>query len=106
MVTKKIFDTIEEIDKNLKDYFSSMNQTELEVILSRLAKLTEEVWELNSDVLKKYYKRKIDKFSEENLELEFADVFITLSLLAKSLDIDLNQAIEKKLKIINERWWI
>lgn len=104
MITKQFFEEISSIDENLKNYFSSLNQTDLENILSRLAKMTEEVGELNSDVLKKYYKRKIA--TEDNLELEFADVIITLALLAKSLDIDLNTAIIKKFNIIKQRWWI
>lgn len=104
MIKKEFFNEISSIDDNLKSYFSSLNQTDLENILSRLAKMTEEVGELNSDVLKKYYKRKIT--SDENLELEFADVIITLALLAKSLDIDLNKAIINKFNIIKQRWWI
>ncbi len=106
MITKNFLETIDKIDSNLKNYFSSMNQSDLEIILSRLSKITEEVWELNSDILKKYYKRKIDKFSEENLELEFADCMITLALLAKSLNIDLNNSLKKKFKIIKDRWWV
>lgn len=104
MIKEEFFQEISLIDNNLKNYFSALNQTDLEDILSRLAKMTEEVWELNSDVLKKYYKRKIT--SEENLELEFADVIITLALLAKSLDVDLNKAIINKFNIIKQRWWI
>lgn len=104
MIKEEFFKEIAIIDDNLKNYFSALNQTDLEDILSRLAKMTEEVWELNSDVLKKYYKRKIT--SEENLELEFADVIITLALLAKSLDVDLNKAIINKFNIIKQRWWI
>lgn len=104
MIKQEFFEEISQIDKNLKDYFSKYKQSEIENILSRLAKLTEEVWELNSDVLKTKYKWKI--ISEENLELEFADVIITLSLLAKSLDIDLNKAIINKFNIIKQRGWI
>lgn len=104
MIKKEFFQEIAVIDDNLKNYFSALNQSDLENILSRLAKMTEEVWELNSDILKKYYKRKVA--SEQNLELEFADVIITLALLAKSLNIDLNQAIINKFNIIKQRWWI
>lgn len=104
MLTKEFFDEIAIIDENLKQFYLHLDQSNLEDILSRLAKLTEEVWELNSDVLKKYYKRKL--VTEDNLELEFADVLITLALLAKSLDIDLNQALINKFNIIKQRWWI
>jgi NTP pyrophosphatase (non-canonical NTP hydrolase) len=75
------------------------------MILAKAVKLSEEVWELNSEVLKKLYNgRKI--FLQEDLELEFADVIITTLLLAKSLNVDINDSLNKKLNILNERWWI
>lgn len=104
MITTQFFEIINKIDRNLKNRFWDITETHLERILSRLSKLTEEVWELNSDILDKYYKK--HKFSSENLEWEFADVFITLALLAKSLEVDINEALTKKFTIIEKRWGV
>lgn len=103
MITKELLETIDTIDENLKKYFSHLNQTDLEMILSRTVKLTEEVWELNSDLLQKFYKRRVTEFNEENLKWEFADVIITTLLLAKSLDIDINEALNLKIEKIKQR---
>ncbi len=106
MINKKFFDEILLIEKNKKNYFSHQEQTEQEIIFSRLAKITEEVWELNKEILKKFYKRKLSLFNQENLEWEIADVFITLTLLSRILDIDINKVLENKFKIIKKRGWI
>ncbi len=106
MINNGFFDEISSIEKNLKDYFSHQSQTEQEIIFSRLAKMTEEIWELNKEILRKFYKREVKPFSQENLEWEIADVFITLVLLARSLNIDINKVLVNKFKIIKERGWI
>jgi len=103
MLTQELINSIDLIDNNLKNYFSNISQTDLEIILSRMAKLTEEVWELNSDVLQKFYKRRNWEFNEENLKLEFADVIITTLLLAKSLNIDVNETLKVKIDKIRIR---
>jgi hypothetical protein len=43
MISKELLENIDLIDKNLKNKFSSLNQTDLEMILSRACKLSEEV---------------------------------------------------------------
>jgi len=104
MIDNEFTKEINIIDENLKKHFSYLNQSKLEDILSRLSKLTEEIWELNSDVLNIYYKRRETK--DSNIELEFADVMICLALLAKSVDVDLEKALINKFNIIKQRWWI
>jgi NTP pyrophosphatase (non-canonical NTP hydrolase) len=42
-------------------------------------------------------------FTQEDLDLEFADVILTTLLLAKSLNVDINTSLVKKLDIIRER---
>ncbi len=105
MITQQLLDIIDQIAKGLEEKHKNNYKTELEYTLARLSKLTEEVWELNSEILKKYFKDR-KEFLHENLEWEFADVLFTTLLLAKALDVDINEAIENKLKIIKDRWII
>jgi len=61
----------------------------------------EEVGELAKEINKpKLRNKEIDK---ENLKGEFADVVLQLSALAKILDINLEEAVESKIKILKER---
>ena len=55
MITKELLDIIDQIAIGLKEKHKNDYQTELEDVLARLVKLTEEVGELNSEVLKKYF---------------------------------------------------
>mgnify|MGYP002347756849 CR=1 FL=1 len=104
MISKELLDNIDIIRQNLKK-FHNLDDTSNEMILAKAVKLSEEVWELNSEVLKSLYKgRKI--FVQEDLELEFADVILTTLLLAKSLNVDINSSLVRKLNIIKERWWV
>lgn len=105
MITNQLLDFIDKISEGLSNKHSGNYKTELEYTLAKLSKLTEEVWELNSEILKKYFKDR-KTFSQENLEWEFTDVLFTTLLLAKALDIDINKSIENKLKVIKERWII
>ena len=103
MITKELLEIIEKIDKNLIEYFSDLNQSDREKVLSRNLKLTEEVWELASDVLQKFYKRRVTVFNEQNLKEEFADVVINTLLLAKSMNLDINECLKLKLDKIKNR---
>ena len=61
----------------------------------------EEVGELAKEINKpKLRNKEIDK---ENLEGEFADVILQLSVLAKMFDVDFEKAVESKVKILKER---
>jgi NTP pyrophosphatase (non-canonical NTP hydrolase) len=63
--------------------------------------LMEEIGELAKDInLPKLRNKEIDK---ENLKGEFADVILQLSILAKMLDVDFEEAVKSKIKILKER---
>ena len=106
MLTKKYLNIMSNIDIKLKEKYNNSSETKKEEIFARALKFNEEVWELNSELLAKYYKRRNWKFSEENLEWEFADVMWTLILLAMSLNIDMNKSLEMKLEKLINRWGI
>ncbi len=102
MISKKMLDTISQISQNIDNFYKDLNISHRESILARLAKLNEETWELNSDILDYFFKK--DKFNEDNLKWEFADVIICALILADKMKMDINKAIEYKLKIIEWRW--
>jgi len=80
--------------------------TEKEVLLVRMVKIGEEFGELCDEVLASLGAQRDDKLSKienGNLEGEFADVLITLFLLAEKMEIDVFKALDAKTeKIINK----
>ncbi|MDE2079387.1 MAG: hypothetical protein KGI73_03310 [Patescibacteria group bacterium] len=78
-----------------------------ERVLARAVKLMEEVGELSDEVLGSLgfqRQEKLDAHTAEKMGAEAADVIITTFLLAKSLGVDLSDALEKKMAVIRERW--
>ena len=76
-------------------------------IFARTIKLGEEFGELCQEVLfhsSRQRKSKMDKFKKENLPDEFADVLITTLLLAQEMNIDIEKALEDKIKKIDKRY--
>lgn len=83
------------------------NKSKQERIYSRAIKLTEELGELCNEVLafnKDQRKEKMNKHSKSNLPNEFADVVIASMLLAKLMNVDIETALENKIKTINKRY--
>ncbi len=75
-------------------------------IFSRTIKIGEEYGELCDAVLTSVGDQRNDKLKaagRDNLAGEFADVIITTFLLAKAMDIEMNSAIENKIKKIQEK---
>lgn len=74
--------------------------------LLRAMKLAEEVGELNEQILGHYgygRKEKIARYSPENLEDELADVIFSAMMVAKSLDVDIQKALSRKMEKIHTR---
>jgi len=95
---------IEIQDGRLKRYYSDLEQER--VVLARTIKLTEELGELCQEVLAHcslQRKQKLEDYNKEKLPEEFADVLITALLLAKSMNVDVEKALEKKIQKINKR---
>jgi len=68
------------------------------------AQLMEEIGELANEINKPRLRNKpIDK---ENLDGEFADVILQISVLADLLKVDIEEAAEKKIKILKERGYL
>ncbi len=66
--------------------------------------LVEEIGELGKDINLKRLRGKDPEM--ENLSGEFADVFLQLSMLAKMYNVDLEEAVNNKLKKLKERGYL
>lgn len=76
-------------------------------ILAKTVKLNEEVGELCNDILailKMQRKSKLERFDKRNMYEEFADVIITALSLATTAGVDVERAVEDKLKKIEQRY--
>jgi len=76
-------------------------------ILARTVKITEELGELCDEVLSHsslQRKEKLDVHDKDNLPGEFADVILTTLLLAETMKVDIEEALEKKIEKVNKRY--
>ncbi len=106
MEIQKLLDFIDLEDKRLIERFGK-DSSQKERILARTVKLSEELGELCNEVLasnKDQRKEKLDTHDKNNLLNEFADVIITTLLLAKSMNVDIEEALIKKIDKINDRY--
>ncbi|MBI5254652.1 hypothetical protein HY932_02635 [Candidatus Falkowbacteria bacterium] len=106
MELKDLLKFIEIEDERLKKYYGGYDDQEKR-ILARTVKLTEELGELCDEVLaynSLQRKQKLDNHDKENLPEEFADVIITVLLLAKAMNVDIEKALEKKVEKVNKRY--
>lgn len=105
MELKDLLRFIEVEDEKLKKRYGSLSNKE-EVILARTVKLGEEFGELCEEVLaynSLQRRQKLDNHDKESLREEFADVIITALLLAKSMNVNIEMALEKKMQRLNQR---
>ena len=105
---KDFFKYLDYIDSNFEKLIIKKDVTKAEKILENLACLTEEVWEVSSEIRKmtkmSFSRKKVDSFKKEDLEDEIVDVLITNLLLAKACWIEkLDEAIARKVKKNNDR---
>lgn len=76
-------------------------------IFTRTMKIVEELGELSDEILTSMNlarESKIAKFSQQNVEDEFADVLASLILLGNEMDIDVEKVIKRKLKFTRDRF--
>lgn len=106
MNLKSLQEKVEVLNEKTKPHYKLYTQTEKE-ILTKTVKLNEEVGELCNDilsVLKLQRKAKLDKFHKSNIYQEFADVIITTIQLAVAAGVDVDRAVEDKLKKIEFKY--
>lgn len=74
---------------------------------ARTMKIVEELGELSDEILTSMNLQrdsKIQKFSRQNIEDEFADVLGSLVLLGLELDIDIVEVMKRKILLTRERF--
>ncbi len=105
MTINQLRDEYEEIRLFLNQKWPLKNQDHR--VFARTMKIVEELGELADDILTSMNlqrETKIAKFTRESMEDEFADVLGSLMLLANEMEIDVEQAITKKIKFTRERF--
>lgn len=103
---KDLNKVISDLDALVKAYYNDESLTQKELIYWKALKLNEEVWELTWEVLSYFWSQRKEKLDESNLDSlkwEFADVLITTLLLAKNMNIDIEDAFFKKVEKIYKR---
>ncbi|TSC79996.1 MAG: Uncharacterized protein G01um101429_308 [Parcubacteria group bacterium Gr01-1014_29] len=103
--------TLEEFQKFIDEqdaFFRSLGKSasERERVLARTVKLSEELGELCDEVLASQgFQRagKMETRDQNGLGDEFADVAIVTFLLAKSMNVDIMAALDRKVKKIKEK---
>lgn len=95
------------LGKPSKLYPEPDNFSDREKIFARTIKLTEELGELCDEILAFGGNQRQDKLAKrnpDNLSEEFADVLITTLILAKTMNIDIEKSLRKKIEKINDRY--
>ncbi len=106
MNLKDIQEKIKEQNVRTRPHYKLYTQQEKE-ILTKTVKLNEEVGELCNDVLsvlKLQRKAKLAHFDKRNIYQEFADVIITTIQLASVAGVDIERAVNDKIKVIEQRY--
>lgn len=106
MNLKNLQDKIKVLNEQTKPHYKLYTQTEKE-ILTKTVKLNEEVGELANDilsVLKLQRRAKLEKFDKRNIYEEFADVIITTIQLAQAAGVNIDRAVNDKLKKIEHKY--
>lgn len=106
MNLKSLQEKVKVLNDKTKPHYKLYTQREKE-ILTKTVKLNEEVGELCNDilsVLKLQRKSKLEKFNKANVYQEFADVIITTFQLAVAAGVDVDRAVEDKLKKIESKY--
>jgi NTP pyrophosphatase (non-canonical NTP hydrolase) len=103
MENKELLDKIKKINNYINNSHEWISETER--LLLKTMKLTEEVWELYSEILINLnFTRKWKVWNNENLKMELADVIITTLVIAADFWIDIEEQIWKKIDIIYDRF--
>jgi len=105
MEIKELQEFSKKIHKRLLQYYDFSDPKQLNLPIT--IKIMEELGELCNDVLAHsgiQRKEKLDNYDKSNIEEEFADVIITTFNLAHNMDVDLEQALKKKMERIEKRF--
>lgn len=108
MNVRNLQDRLKELAKHSQVDYRIGTPQEQE-ILSRTVKLNEEVGELCNDILsilKLQRKAKLENFDKKNMYQEFADVIMTTIQLANAAGVDVERAIDDKIKKVEQKYQV
>jgi NTP pyrophosphatase (non-canonical NTP hydrolase) len=97
---------INKYNQKLETKFGKVEDKE-KLILSSTVKLTEELGELCDEVMTFNGRQRKEKLAEregDNLSAEFADVILAVFMLAKNMNVNINEALEKKIEKIRTKY--
>ena len=100
------FTELDEFCKKLHNHFISTGETPSlkEMAYGRMVKTSEEVGELSDAVLDYFGRQRSDKeHNADELALEIADVIIAVSILAKTFNVNVEEALRIKMAKIQKR---
>ena len=103
MDIEELQDFIDWEKKRLEEFLGKSNE---ELKPWSAVKLAEEVGEFQNEVLghsRLQRKEKMENFSDESFEKEFADVILAACLVARRHNVDIVDALRKKIEIIRGR---
>lgn len=86
----------------VSDWYSNRER-----VFAQMIKVSEETGELSEQVLWKFGWQRIskkDKISDEKLKNEIADVILSTVRLARLMNMDVEELLEKKMKILKDRF--
>ncbi len=95
--------------KNIREYITPKMPTrdDQTSILIAAIKIQEELGELSNEILKHFKHQrdeKLDQNSLKHLQLEMADVVLSTFMLAQEMNIDIEEALNEKMSIIQQRF--
>ena len=100
------FTELDEFCEKLHNHFISTGETPSlkEMASGRMVKVSEEVGELSDAVLDYFGRQRSDKeHNADELALEIADVIIAVSILAKTFNVNVEEALRNKMTKIQKR---
>ncbi len=104
MISKELLEFIDWEHKRLREFKTCCSHESR--VKSRVIKLMEEVGEFSGEILGYFNDQRTDKlenYSLESLNNEFADIIITTLLIAKELGIPVKSALKYKIDKIKKR---
>jgi NTP pyrophosphatase (non-canonical NTP hydrolase) len=105
MEIQEIKDFSKRMHKKLESYYNFDDPRKLNLPMT--VKIMEELGELCDDVLAHsgiQRKEKLENKDMGNLQEEFADVILTTCNLAENMGIDIEEALRKKIKKVDQRF--
>lgn len=106
MDLKSLQQKVDVINDKKRPHYKLYTPREKE-ILTKTVKLNEEVGELCNDILsilQLQRRSKLEKFDKRHMYEEFADVVITVIQLATVAGVDIERAVNDKIKKIEKRY--